>query len=83
MRHRKLKPPVLKRNWKLAKSVVSAEAVEPVAAPAPVPAPAPAPVVETDAAGLLVAHLRELAELHRDGLLDDYEFAMAKAKLLR
>ncbi|MBX3284690.1 MAG: PH domain-containing protein [Actinobacteria bacterium] len=57
--------------------------VEPEPEPAPTPPPAPPVALPPDPAGLLVAHLRELAELHRDGLLDDYEFAMAKGKLLR
>lgn len=52
--------------------------VRPVEVPTAL-APAPAPA---DPSSLLVAHLRELAQLHQAGLLDDYEFAMAKAKLL-
>lgn len=62
---------------------------EPTAAPATdraVPAseapPAPAASAAADPSGRLVAALRELAELHRSGVLDDYEFALAKAKLL-
>ncbi len=47
--------------------------------PEPVAAPAPTTV---DPSALLVAHLRELAQLHQAGLLDDYEFSLAKAKLL-
>lgn len=60
-------------------SASAAEAPAPAAPPAPAPAPAP---VRPDPSSLLVANLRELSQLHQAGLLDDYEFAMAKAKLL-
>jgi hypothetical protein len=45
---------------------------------APPPAPAPAPAAEDD----LSAQITHLAELNRQGLLTDEEFAAAKAKLL-
>jgi hypothetical protein len=45
------------------------------AAPAPAPAPAPA---EDE----LTTQLRQLADLNRQGILTDDEFAAAKAKLL-
>ena len=46
--------------------------------PPPTPAPAPTPTPARDP----VRELRQLAELHRDGVLSDAEFAAAKAKLL-
>src|SRR5215472_15606800 len=50
--------------------------------PAPGPPPAPAPA-EAQAAGPSMAdQLNQLADLHRQGVLDDAEFAAAKAKLL-
>jgi hypothetical protein len=75
--------------WVPARSARSAP--EPTAAPAtehqePTPQapadPSAAAAAAADPSGRLVAALRELAELHRSGVLDDYEFAMAKAKLL-
>lgn len=42
----------------------------------PAPAPAAAPAVD------LTAELQKLADLHSQGILDDAEFASAKAKLL-
>ena len=50
-------------------------------APAPVQPARPAPRVDDDAT-ILMSHLRELAQLRQDGFLDDYEFAVAKSKLL-
>ena len=47
-------------------------------APAAPPAPAPAAPAADDP----IAKLRELAELHSQGILTDEEFAAAKAKLL-
>lgn len=44
--------------------------------------PAPPMPVATHPSALLVTHLRELSQLHQAGLLDAYEFALAKAKLL-
>ncbi len=48
---------------------------------APKAAPAPAPE-RTAAASELVGQLRELGELHAAGVLDDEEFAAAKARIL-
>ena len=42
------------------------------------PAPAPAPAAAADP----IAQLKELAELHQQGVLTDDEFAAQKAKLL-
>jgi hypothetical protein len=50
-----------------------------------IPPPAPAPphtASESPAPADLAAQLRDLAELHNSGVLDDAEFAQAKAKLL-
>ena len=53
------------------------QAAAPQAAPPPPPPPPP------DAGGEdVVAKLKELGELHSSGVLSDYEFAAAKAKLL-
>jgi len=49
-----------------------------VAAQAPAPAPAPAAGGEGD----MIAELKQLAELHDQGILTDDEFAAQKAKLL-
>ena len=49
-----------------------------VAAQAPAPAPAPAAGGEGD----MIAELKQLAELHDQGILTDEEFAAQKAKLL-
>src|SRR5262249_14871895 len=46
------------------------------AAPPPAPQPAPAPAQDN------IAQLKELAELHTQGVLTDEEFAAQKAKLL-
>jgi hypothetical protein len=53
---------------------------EPVAA-APPAAPAP-PAVASTTASDQVAALRQLGELHANGILDDAEFAVQKAKVL-
>jgi len=67
------------------RSPVNAPRPRLVAATDPAPAPAktasPTPRVDDDAS-LLMSHLRELAQLRQDGFLDDYEFAVAKSKLL-
>ena len=47
-------------------------------APAPPPAPAPAPA----AADIDIEQLKQLGELHANGILSDEEFAQAKAKVL-
>src|SRR4051794_14229753 len=49
------------------------------AAPAPTYAPAPAAAPDTDDT---ISKLRELAELRKEGILTDEEFAAEKAKLL-
>jgi hypothetical protein len=48
------------------------------AAPPPPPAPAPASGGDDD----LMAQLQQLADMRQAGILDDAEFAAAKAKLL-
>jgi hypothetical protein len=48
------------------------------AAPPPAPAPAAAPAAADD----LSAQINHLADLNRQGILTDEEFAAAKAKLL-
>lgn len=60
-----------------AAAAVAAHAAAPVAPPAP-PAAAPAPAGGVD----IVAELQKLAALKDAGILDDAEFAAAKAKLL-
>ncbi|QLQ11029.1 MAG: SHOCT domain-containing protein [Nocardioidaceae bacterium] len=57
-----------------------AQPAAPAAAPASAPAaaPAPAPAAEVD----IVAELQQLSRLKEAGVLDDAEFAAAKAKLL-
>jgi len=52
------------------------QAYEQQVAPAPAPAPAAAPADDP------IAKLKELAELHDQGILTDDEFAAQKAKLL-
>ncbi|MFD5447300.1 DUF4429 domain-containing protein [Streptomyces sp. NPDC127100] len=59
-----------------------ASPAEPAADPAPGPAPAAAPVAGDDHDALL-RRLRELGGLHRDGILTDEEFALAKAAVLK
>lgn len=53
-----------------------------VAAHEPVSEPQPAVVSPAAAKPTLAERLRELADLHKDGILSDDEFAAAKAKLL-
>lgn len=64
--------------------LVTPESVQPGATAAPEQTEPARPVAShpDDEASLLMSHLRELAQLRRDGFLDDYEFAVAKAKLL-
>jgi hypothetical protein len=57
-----------------AQQAQAAEAV----APAPIAEPVPAPAE----AGVDMAELQKLAELHTAGILSDEEFAAAKAKAL-
>ena len=66
-------------------SVLSAngvEAQEPVSEPQPVAESQPVVVNQAAAGPTVGERLRELADLHRDGILSDDEFAAAKAKLL-
>lgn len=79
-----LKPRQVTKRPHLGAATVEAVASDPTPVPDPAPAPSTTPTASTanDPSALLVANLRELAQLHRDGLLDDYEFSMAKAKLL-
>ncbi|MFD8200303.1 DUF4429 domain-containing protein [Streptomyces sp. NPDC003470] len=60
----------------------AASPAEPAADSAPGPAPAAAPVAGDDHDALL-RRLRELGGLHRDGILTDEEFALAKAAVLK
>lgn len=46
------------------------------------PPPAPAPVAAAPAEDPAITKLKELAELHNQGILTDEEFAASKAKLL-
>ncbi len=55
------------------------QAMQQQAAPAPAPAPAPAAAAP---ANDLNSQLMQLAQLHNAGVLNDQEFAQAKAKLL-
>jgi hypothetical protein len=50
-------------------------------APPPPPAPAPQPAIGAGSDDTL-AQLRQLADLHTQGILTDAEFAAAKAKIL-
>jgi hypothetical protein len=50
-------------------------------APPPAPAPAPAPAVAASA-DIDIEQLKQLGELHANGILSDEEFAQAKAKVL-
>ncbi|MFN8185320.1 MAG: SHOCT domain-containing protein [Candidatus Nanopelagicales bacterium] len=54
------------------------EAQQAPAQPAPAPAPAPAADTMDDK----IAQLKQLGELHEQGILTDEEFAAQKAKLL-
>jgi 3-oxoacyl-ACP reductase-like protein len=56
----------------------AAAAQQQAAAVAPEPAPAPAPA----SAGIDMAQLQQLADLHTAGVLTDEEFAASKAKIL-
>ena len=52
------------------------------AAPAPAPAPTPPPPVAAPSQSTVIDQLKELGELHAQGILTDEEFAGQKAKLL-
>lgn len=62
--------------------VVEVESRPVVDAPVIAAAPEPAGATQPAAAPNLSERLRELADLHKDGILSDEEFASAKAKLL-
>lgn len=62
--------------------VVEDESRPVVAAPSIAADPEPAPASQAAAAPTLSSRLRELADLHKEGILSDEEFAAAKAKLL-
>jgi hypothetical protein len=62
--------------------VVDVEPRPVVDAPVIAAAPEPAGPTQPAAAPTLSERLRELADLHKDGILSDEEFASAKAKLL-
>jgi hypothetical protein len=49
---------------------------------APAPPPAPAPPAGPAAADIDIEQLKQLGELHANGILSDEEFAQAKAKVL-
>ena len=51
-------------------------------APAPPPAPAPPVAAAPAAADIDIEQLKQLGELHANGILSDEEFAQAKAKVL-
>jgi hypothetical protein len=66
-----------------AEQQAQAAAAQPqYAAPAPEPAPAPAPAAAPSAGDDMMAQLTQLSQLHNAGVLNDEEFAAAKAKLL-
>jgi hypothetical protein len=52
------------------------------AAAQPAAAPAPAPAAASAGGTDMNSKLREIAQLHKDGILSDEEFAQAKAKIL-
>ena len=66
------------------KAAAQQQAAAPPAAPAPpaTPPAAPTPATTTPAEDDVVAKLQQLGELKAQGILDDAEFAAAKAKLL-
>ena len=68
----------IKRQQEIDAAVQQATAAA-APAPAPAPAAAPAPAV---AGPSMLDQLKELAALKEAGILDDAEFAAAKAKLL-
>jgi hypothetical protein len=63
------------------KAAAQQAAAAPPPAPAP-PAPAPAPVAAAPLDDDVIARLQQLGDLKAQGILDDAEFAAAKAKLL-
>jgi hypothetical protein len=73
---------VQRRGAQKAAAQQQAQAPQYEPAPPPPPAPEPAPVAAAPAEDDLIAQLQQLADLKAQGLLDDAEFASAKAKLL-
>ncbi|MGJ5896772.1 DUF4429 domain-containing protein [Streptomyces sp. V2] len=70
----------------LVAAAVQARLPHPAAAPVtavPAAEPAPVPAAGGDDHDALLRRLRELGELHRDGVLTDDEFAMAKQAVLK
>lgn len=63
------------------KAAAQQAAAAPPPAPAPAP-PAPAPVAAAPVDDDVIAKLQQLGDLKAQGILDDAEFAAAKAKLL-
>ncbi len=72
---------VQRRGAQKAAAQQTAAAPPPPPEPAPAPPP-PAPVAAAPAEDDLIAKLQQLADLKAQGILDDAEFASAKAKLL-
>jgi hypothetical protein len=68
-------------RWQQQDYEQQAQYAAPPPAPAPAPAPAP-PAASTGGGDALTAEIERLAELRRQGLLTDDEFAAAKAKVL-
>jgi hypothetical protein len=68
-------------RWQQQDYEQQAQYAAPPPPPAPAPAPAP-PAAGTSGGDALTAEIERLAELRRQGLLTDEEFAAAKAKVL-
>lgn len=62
--------------------VVEVAQQAPVSEPQPAPDPQPEAIGQAPSGPTLAERLRELADLHKEGILSDDEFAAAKAKLL-
>ena len=58
------------------------QAAQATPAPAPAPAPAPTPAPAQSSMDDKIEQLKQLGELHAQGILTDEEFAAQKAKLL-
>jgi Short C-terminal domain len=69
-------------RWQQQEYEQQAQYAAPPPAQAPPPPPAPAPAAGAGSSDALTAEIERLAELRRQGLLTDEEFAAAKAKLL-
>jgi hypothetical protein len=66
----------------LADMQAQMDALQTQQAPAPAAPPAPSPMPAAGGGGDLIGELTKLAELKAAGVLDEAEFAAAKAKLL-